>query len=78
MVAVLVPALGHPQLHTGPHVHHRDGQGVQLVFTTLEKEREGDTGREREGRLLETNNMMSSEKDVLREKRDVLMSLRHD
>lgn len=39
MVAVLVPALGHPQLNTWPHVHHRDGQGVQLVFTTLERER---------------------------------------
>lgn len=38
MVAVLVPALRHPQLNARPHVHHGDGQRVQLVLTALEAE----------------------------------------
>lgn len=35
VVPVLVPALRHPQLHPRPHVHHGDGQGVQLVLAPL-------------------------------------------
>lgn len=35
VVSVLVPALGDPQLHPRPLIHHRDGQRVQLVFTSL-------------------------------------------
>lgn len=38
VVSVLVPALGDPQLHPGPLIHHRDGQRVQLVFTSLRGE----------------------------------------
>lgn len=38
MVPVFVPALGHPQLHAGPLVHHRDGQGVQAVLAALRGE----------------------------------------
>lgn len=38
VVTVFVPALGHPQLHAGPLVHHRDGQGVQAVLATLREE----------------------------------------
>lgn len=46
MVAVLVPALGDPELHAGPHVHHRDGQGVQLVLAALStKERDEEEAR---------------------------------
>lgn len=35
MMAILIPALSHTQLHSRPLVHHRDGQGIQLVFAPL-------------------------------------------
>lgn len=44
MHVVLVPALGHHEPQTGPLVHHRDGQYVELFFAAL---RERDRERER-------------------------------
>lgn len=36
VLALLVPALGHPQLHPRPLVHHRDRQGVELLLASLQ------------------------------------------
>lgn len=36
MMSVLVPALRDPETHARPQVHHRDGQRVKLVLTTLQ------------------------------------------
>lgn len=37
VVTLLVPALGHPQSHPGPLVHHRDRQRVQLLLAPLKQ-----------------------------------------
>lgn len=46
VVAVLVPALGDPQFHPGPLVHHGDGQRVQLVFASLRRRKKQRRGGE--------------------------------
>lgn len=38
MMAVLIPAFSNSQLHTRPHVHHRNGQRVQLILTALQQD----------------------------------------
>ena len=35
VVILLVPGLGDSHPHSGPLVHHRDGQRVKLLFTPL-------------------------------------------
>ena len=35
VVILLVPGLGDSDPHSGPLVHHRDGQRVELLFTPL-------------------------------------------
>ena len=36
VVILLVPGLGHPEPHARPLIHHRDGQRVELLFTSLQ------------------------------------------